>query len=107
MVDAIQMNWTNLKAYNFPSFALLGKVLAKAMGNKCTLILISPGCPSQTWYTQLLCIQDPILIPPKNFRIFGRSEPKPTLIVSELDVGISGMEDLRQQCCRSFSRPKY
>ena len=63
IVDTYQINWTNLKAYAFRSFALIGRMLAKAMQDKCTLIIISPVWPSQPWYTQLLmCIKDPILI---------------------------------------------
>ena len=34
MVDAFQINWTHLKAYAFPLFALIGRVLAKAMRDK-------------------------------------------------------------------------
>ena len=66
MVDAFQINWTHLKAYAFPPFAFIGRVLAKAMRDKCTLIIITPVWPSQPWYTQLLrmSIQDPISIPP-------------------------------------------
>ena len=42
MVDAFQTNWSNLKAYAFPPFALIGRVLAKAMRDKCTLVTITP-----------------------------------------------------------------
>ena len=66
MVDAFQKNWTHLNAYAFPLFSLIGRVLDKAMGDKCTLIIIIPVWPSQPWYTQLLrmFIRDPIFIPP-------------------------------------------
>ena len=66
MVNAFQINWTHLKAYPFPPFTLTGRVLAKAMRGKCTLIIITPAWPSQLWYTQLLrmSIQDSIFISP-------------------------------------------
>ena len=66
MVNAFQINWTHLKAYAFPPFTLTGRVLAKAMRGKCTLIIITPAWPSQPWYTQLLrmSIQDSIFISP-------------------------------------------
>ena len=35
MVDAFQTNCTHVKAYVFPPFALIGRVLAKAMRDKC------------------------------------------------------------------------
>ena len=65
MVDTFQINWSHLKAYAFPPFALIGRVLTKVMSNKCTLAIITPVWPSQPWYTQLLkmSIQDPIFIP--------------------------------------------
>ena len=51
MVDAFQINWAHLKAYTFPLLALKGRVLAKAMRYKYTLIIITSVWPSQLWYT--------------------------------------------------------
>ena len=66
MVDAFQIDWIHLKAYAFPPFVLVGRMLAKAMRVKCTLIIITLVWPSQTWYTKLFTMstQDPIFIPP-------------------------------------------
>ena len=66
MVRAFQINWTHLKAYAFPRFALIGRALAKVMREEYTLIIITPVWPSQPCYTQLLrlSIQDPIFTPP-------------------------------------------
>ena len=69
MVDAFQINWSHLKAYAFPPFALIGRVLAKAMRGKhidhSVLIIVTPMWPSQPWYTHLLrmSIQDSVFIP--------------------------------------------
>ena len=66
MVDAFEINWSHLKACAFPPFALIGRVPAKAMRDKCALVIITPVWPSQSWYTQLLRmpIQDPMFIHP-------------------------------------------
>ena len=42
------------------------RVLAKAVRENCTLIILTPVWPFQPWYTQLLrmSIQDPIFTPP-------------------------------------------
>ena len=50
------------KAYVFPPFALIEKVLAKAMRYKSMLIIITPVWP---WCTQLfrMHMQDPVFIP--------------------------------------------
>ena len=42
MVDAFQINWTHPKVYTFLTFAFIKRVLAKAMRDKCTLIIITP-----------------------------------------------------------------
>ena len=47
MVDAFQINWTHLNVYLFPNFALIKRVLTKAMREKCTLIIITPVWASQ------------------------------------------------------------
>ena len=74
IVDGFQINWTHLRAYTFPPFALIGSVLAKVMRDKCTLIIITLLWPSQPWYTHLLrmSIQDPIFIP--HFQIFWQTQ---------------------------------
>ena len=53
MVDAFQINWSYLKAYAFPPFTLIWRVLAKAMRGKHTLIIVIPMCPLvfQPWYS--------------------------------------------------------
>ena len=50
MIDAFKISWTHL-AYAFPYFALIGRALAKAMTDKCTLIIITLVWPSQQWYS--------------------------------------------------------
>ena len=66
MVDAFQINRSHLKAYDFRAFALIERVLAKPMRDKCSLVIITPAWSSQPRYIQLLRIsmQDSIFIPP-------------------------------------------
>ena len=44
--DALRVNWTDLKGYAFPPFALIARCLQKVRQEKCTLILVA-----QTWST--------------------------------------------------------
>ena len=97
MVDAFQINWTHLKFYVFSPFALVGRVLAKAMRCKCTLIIITPLWSSQPWYTQLLrCLSRSNFHSPIS-KFFDRPEPNPTPIMSESSISLSSMKGLRQQ----------
>ena len=66
MVDTFQISSTHLKAYVFAPFTLIGRVLAKAMRDKFTLIIVTPVRRSQPWNTTLLrvSIQDSIFIAP-------------------------------------------
>jgi hypothetical protein len=65
-VDAFSLSWSNLKAYAFPPFSLIGKCLAKIAKDQATLILITPAWQMQTWYPKLLemTVEAPILLPP-------------------------------------------
>ena len=56
-IDAFSINWCNLGLlYVFPPFSLLGKVLKKAVRDKCNnnMILIYPQWEAQVWFPQLL-----------------------------------------------------
>ena len=63
--DAFSIKWTDLKAYAFPPFFLVGRCLAKILQDKATLVLITPVWPTQPWYTTILevVMADPVLIP--------------------------------------------
>ncbi|KAK7098875.1 hypothetical protein V1264_003095 [Littorina saxatilis] len=53
-VNALDLDWTNLQAYAFPPFCLLGKVVRKVDLEKPALVLVAPLWPSQHWYPDLL-----------------------------------------------------
>ena len=64
--DAFTIQWTNLEAYVFPQFCLIGRCLAKIRQDQATVVIVTPTWQTQPWYPELLelCIQDPILLPP-------------------------------------------
>ncbi|XP_070198864.1 uncharacterized protein [Littorina saxatilis] len=53
-VNALELNWSNLTAYAFPPFCLLGKVLRKVEFERPALVLVAPFWPSQHWFPDLL-----------------------------------------------------
>ncbi len=53
-VDAFSLSWTGMTAYAFPPFALLKRVLDKALLESPRLILVAPLWPAMSWYPQLL-----------------------------------------------------
>ena len=53
-VDASALDWSHLRGFAFPPFALIGRVLEKASAEGCRLLLIAPFWPSQAWFLPLL-----------------------------------------------------
>ncbi|XP_070208316.1 uncharacterized protein [Littorina saxatilis] len=53
-VNALEISWTNLTAYAFPPFCLLGRVLRRVDLEKPVLVLVAPLWPSQHWFPDLL-----------------------------------------------------
>ena len=65
-VDACSLSWSDLKAYAFPPFCMIGKCLTKTVRDQATLVLITPTWQTKTWYPKLLEmeVEAPILLPP-------------------------------------------
>ena len=65
--DALSVDWTGIYAYAFPPQTLLHRVLQKVIREKCTIILIAPRTPYQSWYPVLLnlLIEAPRSLPMK------------------------------------------
>lgn len=59
------LNWTGMFAYAYPPPIILPKVLQKVLNENCTIILIAPVWPRQSWYPQILelMIDFPIRLP--------------------------------------------
>ena len=73
-VDALSIPWTNLDAYAFPPFPIIGKVLRKAREERARMILIAPNWPTQPWYPDLLLLSH---VPPLSLNIKERSLIQP------------------------------
>ncbi len=54
-VDALSIPWTG-HLYMFPPAILLSKVLTKLQQEQCTVILIAPAWPTQSWFPTLLSL---------------------------------------------------
>lgn len=53
-VDAFTISWNNRRAYAFPPFSLVAKVLQKINKDKATIIVVAPNWQSQPWYPKFL-----------------------------------------------------
>ena len=65
-IDAMSMSWNHLRAYAFPPFAILKKVLQKLEKTEsCEMIMITPYWPNQAWFAILkdLSQETPIRLP--------------------------------------------
>lgn len=52
-VDAFTISWKDKKAYLFPPFALIPRILSKIISDKATCILVFPRWESQPWMPKL------------------------------------------------------
>lgn len=52
--DSLSINWTGMFAYAFPPPILVPKVLLKVRKETCTLLLVAPYAPHQSWFPQIL-----------------------------------------------------
>lgn len=66
-VDALSLTWSNIKAYAFPPFLLINKVIQKVRAEQAHLLLITPNWPTQPWWPALLSlsVSHPVLITPR------------------------------------------
>ena len=65
-VDTLVQIWTNLRAYAFPPFVLIGRCLKKLDQDQVKeLVLIVPFWHNQTWYPNLLArlVNIPLILP--------------------------------------------
>ena len=54
VIDALSIQWSNIKAYVFCPFSLLGRVLQKITVDQTEAIVIAPIWSTQTWFPQML-----------------------------------------------------
>ena len=64
-IDALNINWTGLTAYAYPSMALLHRVIQKIRQCYCLIIVIAPGWPGMPWFWDLvqLSTEIPLQLP--------------------------------------------
>lgn len=82
--DAFQMSWTNLKAYLFPPFSLIGRCLAKIKKDQAVVTMVTPIWQAQPWYPMLLemSIEHPIRLPVCNALLVSPQEETHPLVLS-------------------------
>ena len=81
-VDAFQVNWSQLKGYAFPPFAMLGRCVAKVVQDWATLVVITPTWHTQPWFPCLvsMAIASPILLPPQQDMLMSPQQQRHPLI---------------------------
>ena len=64
-IDALNINWLGLTAYVYPPTALHHRVIQKIRQCNCLIIVIAPGWPGMTWFSDLvqLSIEIPLQLP--------------------------------------------
>jgi hypothetical protein len=72
MTDALAQNWRGLYLYAFPPQVLLPRVLHKIAREECTVVLIAPNWPRQSWFPLLLqlLIEVPLELPREKDLLF-------------------------------------
>ena len=63
--DAFSLDWKDFKAYIFPPFCLINKVLAKIWEDEADAILVAPLWNTQSWYPKMLAllVDFPVILP--------------------------------------------
>ena len=64
-VNAFSLIWTNINAFVFPPFSVLGLVLQKILQDQATVTVVAPIFHTQPWFPTLLKLtcQQPYLLP--------------------------------------------
>ena len=53
-MDAFSFRWTGIRAYTFPPFTLIPRVLHKIRGDGAQVLLIAPRWPRRSWFRDLM-----------------------------------------------------
>jgi hypothetical protein len=79
-VNAFHMSWQQYQAYIFPPFCLISRILQKIQQEQCTVVVVVPRWPTQTWWPKLvsLLIAYPILLPKTRDTLILPSSPEST-----------------------------
>ena len=83
--DAFQISWINKKRYAFAPFCLIDRVLEKTQSDQATLIVVTPGWKTQSWYP-LLNVNKESLATSKYSRSFDRTKQTKSSVDILLDI---------------------
>lgn len=100
--DAFLQNWRNLQAYAHPPWCLIACVLAKALCQRVTLVLVTPCWPTQPWFPQLIemLVDFPlVLLHPSQYEVITPSPncTSPVLTLQPQLVKWKGLGDSFEQ----------
>ena len=100
-VDAFSIKWTNVNAFAFPPFSLVGNVVQKMIAEESDLTLIAPLWKTQHWFpTVLHCIvEDSYLIPKRKSRplLIHPTDPSMKHPLKTLTLGVFRLSG---KCCK-------
>ena len=114
-VDAFQKSCRNPKGYAVPPFCLIRKILRKAHIEMATIILITPACLSQTWYSTALqmSLRYPVLILRTDDLLFNPKTQKHPLVINKTPQLVarvvskkSFLQDYQNRLSHSFQMPE-
>jgi hypothetical protein len=87
--NAFALNWSDLKGYAFPPFALIPRCLDKIRRDQADVVLVCPLWQSQAWFPLLLQISAyiPLVFRSHPFLIHSHLlEPHPLLLARKLQL---------------------
>ena len=114
-VDAFQKSCRNPKGYAVPPFCLIRKILRKAHIEMATIILITPACLSQTWYSTALqmSLRYPVLILRTDDLLLNPKTQKHPLVINKTPQLVarvvskkSFLQDYQNRLSHSFQMPE-
>jgi len=80
-INALSMNWENLRFYAFPPFCIIGKCIQKIIFDRAEGIIVAPYWPTQCWFSQLThhIIETPLMFKPSKTLLINQisNEPHP------------------------------
>ena len=64
-IDAFSFSWSGIKAYAFPPFSLIPRVLRKIRDDQASVLLIAPWWPKRPWFLEMveLLTKEPRMLP--------------------------------------------
>ena len=99
-VDAFTLDWSQLRGYAFPPFALIGRCLRQVLRQSVSqLTIVTPAWETQPWYPLLLemTVDNPILLPSFPGLLRQENELHPLVRLQLAEWLVSGVDMKVQQ----------